>query len=107
VAKRRSRTPSTPAAISGATVDAEGLHLPSDTGATWVQERNQNALLQIDQIHHRVVRAQRRRVPRDQPCELIRGGQMSVPEQRVDSALRTTQALPGATHPGTVRNRRR
>ena len=80
-------------------VDAERFDLPSDTGAARVEERNQNPLLEIDQIHQRVVRAQRGRVPRDQPCELVRGGQMSVLQQRVHSTFRITHPLPGATHP--------
>ena len=80
-------------------VDAERFDLPSDPRVAGVEERDQNPLLEIDQIHHRVIRPQRCRVPRDQPCNLVGGGQMSVGQQRLHGTFRITHHLPGAVHP--------
>ena len=80
-------------------VDAERFDLPSTPGRRWSRNGTRTRCWRSTRYTTASIRAERCRVPRDQPCNLVRGGQMSILQQRVNGTFRITHHLP-ARHPG-------
>lgn len=74
-------------------VDHQRLELPIRSRAVGFQQRDEDGLLQVDQVRQGVLHTQGRRMSGNQSGELLGAGQVSVVQHPIDQTFSRVQRL--------------